>query len=173
MPSPKISPPDEAFGPVPEANQPGHHPEVEQDKPSGPPPGPARAPAPVTTGRFEFRFEPLLRPFAALATVLPGSAHVDVDEEQVAVRFGLWRMAFPRAEVVGVETTGDYWLPKVAGPPHISFVDRGITFATNRQQGLCIRLAQPQPGPYPWLRHPAVTVTVADPDGLAAALTTS
>ncbi len=25
-------------GPVPEDNQPGHHPEVEQDKPTGPPP---------------------------------------------------------------------------------------------------------------------------------------
>jgi hypothetical protein len=26
-------------GPVPEANRPGHHPEVEQDKPTGPPGG--------------------------------------------------------------------------------------------------------------------------------------
>ena len=26
-------------GPVPEDNQPGHHPEHEQDKPEGPPPG--------------------------------------------------------------------------------------------------------------------------------------
>ncbi|HEX2148654.1 MAG TPA: hypothetical protein VHI31_00560 [Actinomycetota bacterium] len=25
------------LGPVPEENQPGHHPEVEQDKPTGPP----------------------------------------------------------------------------------------------------------------------------------------
>ena len=28
-----------AAGPVPEDNQPGHHPEVEQDKPTGPPQG--------------------------------------------------------------------------------------------------------------------------------------
>src|SRR6187401_1684272 len=103
MPTPKLSPTDEAFGPVPAANQPGHHPEVEQDKPSGPPPGPTPAPS---TGRFRFRFEPLLRPFATLATVLPGTAHVDVDEDQVAIRFGLWRMAFARADVVDVETTG-------------------------------------------------------------------
>ncbi len=26
-------------GPVPEDNRPGHHPEVDQDKPQGPPPG--------------------------------------------------------------------------------------------------------------------------------------
>ena len=167
MPSPKLSPTDEAFGPVPPANQPGHHPEVEQDKPSGPPPGPAAAP---TTGRFAFRFEPLLLPFATLATVLPGTAHVDVDEDQVAIRFGLWRMAFDRADVVDVETTGDFWLPKVAGPPHVSLADRGITFATNRQRGTCIRLARPRPGPYPLLQHPAVTVTVDEPEAFEAAL---
>jgi hypothetical protein len=168
MPTPKLAPPDETFGPVPEANQPGHHPEVEQDKPTGPPPGPAR----VDRGpmRFDFGFEPILRPFAALATVIPRTAFVEVDDE-VRIRFGVWAMAFPRAEVVEVRETGGFWLPKVAGPPRVSFADRGITFATNRQRGTCITLAHPQPGPYPWLRHPAVTVTVAALDDLETALT--
>ena len=79
-------------------------------------------------------------------------------------------MAFPRAEVVDVQATGDFWLPKVAGPPHVSFADRGITFATNRQRGTCICLANPHRGPYPGLRHPAVTVTVEDADALEAIL---
>jgi hypothetical protein len=168
MPNTKIDPAAEGLGPVPEANQPGHHPAVEQDKPTGPPPGPVD----VDRGpdRFPFRFELLLRPFAAAATVLPGTAHVDVDDD-VTIRFGLWHMTFPRSEVTGVQETSDYWLPKVAGPPRVSLGDRGITFATNRQRGLCICLAHPQPGPYPWLRHPAVTVTVEDPDSLADALT--
>jgi hypothetical protein len=165
--TPKLSPTDEAFGPVPPANQPGHHPEVEQDKPTGPPPGPRPTSAPT---RFDFRFETLLRPFATLATVLPGTAHLEVDDEQVSIRFGLWRMAFPLAEVAGVEATGEFWFPKVAGPPHVSLADRGITFATNRQRGTCIRLRHPQPGPYPVLKHPAVTVTVDDPEALEAAL---
>ena len=77
---------------------------------------------------------------------------------------------FPLAEVTGVEATGDFWLPKVAGPPHLSLADRGITFATNRQRGTCIQLRHPQPGPYPVLKHPAVTVTVEDPEALEAIL---
>lgn len=167
MPPKKSAPSAAGLGPVPEANQPGHHPQVEQDKPSGPPPGPT---ALRRAERFGLRFEGLMRPFAAAATVMAGSAHVDVDED-VTIRFGLWRMAFPRQEVTGVEETRDYWLPKVAGPPRVSLADRGITFATNRQRGLCIHLVHPQPGPYPWLRHPSVTVTVEDPDALAEALT--
>jgi hypothetical protein len=166
MPTPKTVPAAEGLGPVPDANQPGHHPEVEQDKPSGPPPGPA---TPTSPRRFALRFEGLMLPFAAAATVLPGTAYVEVDED-VEIRFGLWHMRFPRSEVTGTQETGGYSLPKVVGPPHVSLADRGITFASNRQRGLCIELAHPQPGPYPWLRHPGVTVTVEDPAALAEAL---
>jgi hypothetical protein len=168
MPTPKLAPSDEGFGPVPEANQPGHHPEVEQDKPSGVWPGPAAVTGGTT--RFVFAFEPIMRPFAALATVVPWTAFVEVDDDEVRIRFGVWAMAFPRTEVVDVQETGGFWLPKVAGPPHLSLADRGITFATNRQRGTCITLAHAQPGPYPLLRHPGVTVTVEAPDDLEAAL---
>jgi len=168
MPTPKLAPKDEGLGPVPEANQPGHHPEVEQDKPTGPPPGPALVRRDPT--RFDFRFEPILWPFAVVATVIPQRAFVEVDDDEVRIHFGVWAMAFPKTEVAEVHETGDYWLPKVAGPPHVSFADRGITFATNRQRGTCITLAHPQPGPYPWLQHPNVTVTVAAPDDLEVAL---
>jgi hypothetical protein len=167
MPTPKTAPSAEGLGPVPAANQPGHHPDVEQDKPTGPPPGPAAAPA---RRRFDLPFDGLMRPFALLATVLPGTAYVEVDDDEVAIRFGLWHMAFPRDEVVGARETGGYSLPKVIGPPHVSLADHGITFASNRERGLCIELAHPQPGPYPLLRHPGVTVTVDDPAALANAL---
>jgi hypothetical protein len=169
MPTPKLSPTDESFGPVPEANQPGHHPEVEQDKPTGPPPGPPAVEC--ARERFAFRFEPLMVPFAAFATVIPGRAFVDLDGDEVHIGFGVWHMSFPRAEVTKVRETGGFWLPKVAGPPHVSFADGGITFATNRQRGTCIELARPQRGPYPVLRHSGVTVTVEDPEALEAALT--
>jgi hypothetical protein len=170
MPTPNLAPTDDTFGPVPEANQPGHHPEVEQDKPTGPWPGPPVGASAGGPTRFDFRFELLLRPFAALATVLPRSAYVVVDDDEVTVHFGVWGMAFPRTAVVDVQETGGFWLPKVAGPPHVSFADGGITFATNRQRGTCITLAHPQRGPYPWLRHPNVTVTVDAPEDLEAAL---
>jgi hypothetical protein len=65
--------------------------------------------------------------------------------------------------------TGPYSLIKTIGPAHLSFADRGLTFATNSERGLCIRFATPVRGldPLGLVRHPAVTVTVADCDGLA------
>jgi hypothetical protein len=44
--------------------------------------------------------------------------------------------------------------------------------ATNGERGLCIIFREPIPGIEPTgiLRHPAITLTVADCEGLAAAL---
>lgn len=160
----KIDPSADGLGPVPEANQPGHHPDVEQDKPVGPP----RSPTPAVD-HFSFQFEPLLLPLALSAGVFPTMTGIDVGDD-VRIRFGLWGMSFPRASVAGVEETGPYQLHKVAGPPRLSMADRGVTFATSRERGLCISLARPHRGPFPLLRHPAVTVTVKAPDALAEAL---
>ena len=161
-------------GPIPEDNLPGHHPAVEQDKPVGPPPRRRRAaePAPAPTSeRFEFRFEPIMQALALPFGVRPSNAWVEVGDE-VHIAFGPWQMRFPRTDVADVTETKDYWLPKVAGPPHLSLADRGVTFATTRERGLCIRLWRPHPGigPFGLLRHPAATVTVDDVDGLAHAL---
>jgi hypothetical protein len=158
----------DGLGPVPEDNLPGHHPEVEQDKPTGPPPRLHPEPG---IERFAFRFDPVMLPFALGAGVVPRATGVEVGDGVVSMRFGVWRMRFPLDQVAGVDETGDYWLPKVAGPPRVSFADRGVTFATNREAGLCVRLRAPQRGPYPLLRHPSVTLTVETPDALAAALT--
>jgi hypothetical protein len=162
----------DGLGPVPEDNQPGHHPAVEQDKPPL-----ARLQAQGRHPRvFPFEFEPLLRPLAAAVGVHQTSAWVelrpgeDVDgkDDEVQVHFGPWSMAFPRIDVIGAEVTGPYRFLKVAGPPHLSFRDRGVTFATTRQRGLCIGLREPRKAldPVGVLRHPALTVTVADPEEL-------
>jgi len=172
MPQPDLSTADTGLGPIPEANQPGHHPPVEQDKPTGPPPQPRVDAVPSTeTRHFDFRFEPVMQALGAPFGVLPFTTGVEVDDE-VRIRFGPWSMRFPRDEVAGVEESTDYVLVKVAGPPHLSFADKGVTFATNRQRGLCIRLRTPQRGidPLGLIRHPGVTVTVADIEGLRAAL---
>lgn len=152
------------LGPVPEENQPGHHPEVEQDKPIGPPPTPVTA----RRRRYEFEFEPLLRPAALAVGVTPWTARVDVDGQHVDIRFGPWHMRIDRSNIAGARETGPYRFAKVAGPPHLSLADRGITFATTRRGGVCIELREPQGGigPIGLLKHPAVTVTVADPEGL-------
>ena len=66
-----------------------------------------------------------------------------------------------------------YSFLKTAGPAHLSFGDRGITFATNGDRGVCVAFREPVPGIEPTgrLRHPGATLTLADVDGFAAALT--
>ena len=73
-----------------------------------------------------------------------------------------------RAAVV----TGGYFVAKTAGPAHVSFRDRGLTFATNDARGVCITFDEPVTGidAAGIIRHPALTVTVADPERLVAAL---
>ena len=174
MSQPDLSAADPGPGPVPEENQPGHHPPVEQDKPTGPPPRRRTSVAPTpkpSTERFGFRFEPIMQALALPFGVRPSNTWVEVGDE-VHIAFGPWHMRFPRQDVSDVTETSDYWLPKVAGPPHLSFADRGITFATNRERGLCIKLERPHPGigPFGLLKHPGATVTVDDIQGLTHAL---
>ncbi|MEV1333995.1 hypothetical protein AB0J20_30980 [Micromonospora costi] len=121
--------------------------------------------------RFPFRFDPPFRPALALLGVRPETAWVEVDEARLLVRFGPWRLATARANVAGVTRAGPYRWWRVIGP-HLSLVDRGVTFGSSTSAGLCVRFGEPVPAltPGSWLRHPAVTVTVADPDALADAL---
>src|SRR5690606_31998504 len=122
--------------------------------------------------RFAFDFDPLFRLAALPFGVAPDRAHVTVDDDRLIVRFGPWRLDTPLDNVVGAEVSGPFALPKVIGPPHLSLRDRGLTFATNARQGVCIRFGAPVAGllPLPQLRHPAVTVTVAEAATLAALL---
>ncbi|HYI61703.1 MAG TPA: hypothetical protein VEW93_07850 [Acidimicrobiales bacterium] len=161
---------DESAGPVPEANRPGHHPEVEQDKPSGPPPRPA-ASIPRTT-RFPFHFERSMVVPALAVGVMPRTAEVVVGEEDLRVRFGPWSLRTPLANVDEVTVTGPYSWLKVAGPPHLSLSDGGLTFATSTRAGACVRFRRRVPVLLPsnLLRHPAVTVTVEDPEAFAREL---
>jgi hypothetical protein len=121
--------------------------------------------------RFEFAFSrPLSWPLALIG-VTPWTAHVDVTDEEFAVRFGPWSLVTPLSNVEGAEVTGPYLPFKVFGP-HISLADHGVTFGTTWRRGVCVRFREPVPAALPagLLRHPAVTVTVADADRLAAAL---
>jgi hypothetical protein len=118
--------------------------------------------------RFPFRFERRLAPFSLAFGVTPRTAWVEVDDEDLRVRFGPWRLLTPRRNIVEGQLTGPYSFAKVAGPAHLSFSDRGVTFATTTEQGVCFTLREPVPGiaPFGRLRHPGVTVTVAEPERL-------
>ncbi len=121
---------------------------------------------------FEFRFARLYLAAGLPFGVTPWTTSLEVEGGQLRVRFGLWSLRTRVANVAGTEVTGPYSPLKTIGPAHLSIADRGLTFATNSRLGLCVRFSEPVPGIEPTgrLRHPALTLTVADVDGLAAAL---
>lgn len=181
-------------GTVPEENVPGHRPEQDQDKPDGPPPRPrARKPKvapaesvegaatatitdraeakPEAAGSFKFVFENRVAPLSFGLGVTPWTTGLDVEDGTLRIRFGVWSLTTSLDNVVAAEVSGPYnWL-KVAGPPRLSLADRGITFATTTKRGVCIKFRDPVSVLVPFLRHPAITVTVEDPDRLAELLT--
>ena len=122
--------------------------------------------------RFAFAFAPSYRLPALVFGITPLTTYVEVDDEALRVRFGPWSLRTPRSNVAGVDLTGDYGFVKTAGPPHLSLVDRGVTFATNGDRGVCVRFHQRVRGIDPTGRivHRGATMTVADPEGLAALL---
>jgi hypothetical protein len=70
-----------------------------------------------------------------------------------------------------VEITGPYAFTKTAGPARLG-LDRGLAFATNSNRGLRITFHEAVPGidPAGLVRHPDLTITVADPEALAREL---
>ena len=95
-----------------------------------------------------------------------------MDEATLSVRFGPWSLRTPVLNILEAVETTDFAYLKTAGPAHLSFADRGITFATNGERGLCLRFADPVPA-IDWvgfIRHPGATVTVSDPAGLRRVL---
>ncbi len=52
----------------------------------------------------------------------------------------------------------------------LSFADDGLTFGTNHRRGLCIEFVEKIPTVIGFRNHSSLWVSVADPEGLAAAL---
>lgn len=126
----------------------------------------------MTARRFGFAFAPAYRIPALAFGVAPATAWVEVDGEDLRVRFGLWQVRTPVANVRSTSVEGPYRYLTTAGPARLSLADRGLTFATNGERGVCVQFIEPVPGIEPTgrLRHPNLTVTVADCAGLAQRL---
>ncbi len=124
------------------------------------------------THRFPFLFDRRYRVLGLPFGVTAATAGVELDDDELRVRFGPWRLRTPVANLADVSTSGGYALLKTAGPPHLSFSDRGISFATNGDRGACVAFHEPVRGIEPTgrLRHPGATLTVADVDGFVAAV---
>lgn len=121
---------------------------------------------------FPFAFASSYRLPALAFGITPRSTSARVGDGRLHVRFGPWSLRTPLDNVSAAELVGGFGFLKTAGPAHLSFADRGVTFATNGDQALCVRFHEPVKGidPTGTIKHPGATITVADPEGLARAL---
>jgi hypothetical protein len=122
--------------------------------------------------RFPFRFDPAYRRFARLFGVTPQRAWVDLRGDEFEARYGPWRVRTALHNIAAAEATGPYSFLKTAGPARLAITDRGLTFASNGDCGVRVAFHSPVPGidRAGRIRHPELTVTVLDVDGLIAAL---
>jgi|GEM_PF-204499 len=121
--------------------------------------------------QFDFVFDSRFRPLLAVAGITPGTAHVTLGPERLVARFGPWACTTPVSNVREVCITGPYrWYTAIG--PRVSFVDHGLTFGTSASGGVCLLFSEPVPGiaPVSALRHPGLTLTVAEPERFAAAV---
>jgi hypothetical protein len=95
---------------------------------------------------------------------------VRIDEDgRLSVTFGWLRLETAMTNVDSAHVTRDYrWWTAVGA--RMSFVDDGLTFGTNHKAGVCIHFKEKVPSALRHKGHSALTVTVADLDGLVQAL---
>lgn len=125
--------------------------------------------------RFRFRFAAPFRLAAMPFLVHPDAAWVTVDPRPgglLTARYGPWCVQTEIANVRSAEVTGPYGVLRTIGPARLSMADRGLTFASNRDRGVCIRFVDPVGGidAFGLMRHPGLTVTVDDVAGLVDVL---
>ena len=112
------------------------------------------------------RYLPALLPFL----LRPARDGVTLnDEGSLVATFGLFKIATPLSNITGAHITRNYrWW--TAFGVRLSRADDGLTFGTNHDGGVCIHFLDKVPSPLRRSGHSALTVTVADLEGLTTAL---
>jgi hypothetical protein len=112
------------------------------------------------------RYLPVLLPFL----LRPARDGVTLtDEGSFVATFGFFKIASPLSNITGAHITRKYrWW--TAFGVRMSRADDGLTFGTNHDGGVCVHFAQKVPSPLRRSGHSALTVTVADLEGLTTAL---
>jgi hypothetical protein len=122
-----------------------------------------------------FPYELDLRFAPAWAPLLLDAARQGVtltDDGRFVARYGFLRVDTSLANIADAHVTGPYrWWTAVG--PRLSFADDGLTFGTTNRGGVCVHFREPIGRVIGPRHHSAVTVTVADRDGLVRALTAS
>ncbi|HEX5613647.1 MAG TPA: hypothetical protein VFZ83_00690 [Acidimicrobiia bacterium] len=103
-------------------------------------------------------------------TIWPGRDGVTLtDDGRFVATFGPVRLETPLDNVADAHVTRGYRWWTAAGV-RLSGADDGLTFGTNADAGVCVHFHEKVPSRLRRSGHSAVTVTVADLDGLCRAL---
>ncbi len=115
--------------------------------------------------RLDRRWTPL---FVVLG--VSGTDGVDLTNDGLLrATYGRFSVETPLDNIDHTEVTGPHrWYTAVG--LRLSFADDGITFGTNNKAGLCIAFKKKIPRVIGFRDHSALWVSVADPQGLAAAI---
>ena len=91
--------------------------------------------------------------------------------EHFTATFGPWRLRTTRTNIREATLSGPFRWYRAIGV-RLSLSDRGRTFGTNVDRGVCTTFWRPVPALLPLgvVRHRALTVTVVEPERLAAVL---
>src|SRR5512135_2671032 len=120
--------------------------------------------------QFSMAFDARFRlPLAALG-ITPETAHVTLAPDRLVACFGPWSCHTVPTNIREVTITGPYRWYRAIGA-RLSLVDRGLTFGSTTARGVCLLFREPVPGldPLGVLRHPGLTLTVAESEGFAVA----
>jgi len=114
------------------------------------------------------RYLPVLLPFL----LRPSRDGVTLtDDGLLKATFGVVKITTPLANVAGAHVTEHYrWWTAVG--IRLSRADDGLTFGTNSRRGVCIHFNEKVRSPLRRSGHSALTVTVADTEGLELSLRT-
>jgi hypothetical protein len=120
---------------------------------------------------FRYAFDHRLVAFWGVWGARPGRDGVTLtDGGRLRATFGPLSLETDLDNVDGAHITRGYRWWTAAGARR-SLKDDGLTFGTNADAGVCIHFCRPVPSVLRRRGHSALTVTVADLDGLVAALT--
>jgi hypothetical protein len=112
------------------------------------------------------RYLPVLLPFG-LRRAKDGVTLTD--DGTFTATFGFFKLSTPLQNITGAHITRHYrWW--TAFGVRASGADDGLSFGTNHDAGVCIHFAEKVPSALRRSGHSALTVTVADLEGLTKAL---
>ena len=121
------------------------------------------------TAHFPYDFDPRFAPVWAPLLLAREQGVTLTDDGRFVAKFGFLKVDTPVANIEDAHITGPYrWWTAVG--PRLSFRDDGLTFGTTNHAGVCVHFHEPVRRVLGGKNHSALTVTVADCQGLVRAL---